>query len=102
LLITAVPVVYTRDPNEDYARSDRKNQPWKTRKPGERITVVLEKTEQHGRVKAIFKNKFAQLSAEIGRLIGGMRALSDEVLAQKTQIAVGGLSPEFAELRREI
>jgi hypothetical protein len=67
-----------------------------------RIAAVEEKAEQHGRTIAILKDKFMQLSADIGRLAGGMRALSDEVSAQKTQITAEGLSAEFAELRREV
>jgi uncharacterized coiled-coil protein SlyX len=62
-----------------------------------RIAALEEKAEQHDRAIAILKDKFAQLLADIGRLAGGMRALSDEVSAQKTQITA-----EFAELRREI
>jgi hypothetical protein len=53
-------------------------------------------------VIAILKDKFAQLLADIGRLAGGMRALSDEISAQKTQITAEALSAEFAELRREV
>jgi uncharacterized coiled-coil protein SlyX len=67
-----------------------------------RIAALEEKAEQQGRAIAILQGQFAQLSADIGRLAGGMQALSDEVSAQKTQIAAEGLSTEFAELRREV
>jgi uncharacterized coiled-coil protein SlyX len=68
----------------------------------ERIAALEEKGEQHDRAIAILKDKFAQLSADIGRLAGGMGALSDEASAQKKEIAAEGLSEEFAEVRREV
>jgi uncharacterized coiled-coil protein SlyX len=68
----------------------------------ERIAALEEKAEQHGRAIALLEGQFAQLSADIGRLAGGMQALSDEASAQRTQITAEGLSAEFAELRREV
>jgi uncharacterized coiled-coil protein SlyX len=68
----------------------------------ERIAALEEKAEQYGRAIEVLQSKLAQLSADIGRLTGGMRALSDAVSAQKTQITAEGLSTEFAELRGEV
>jgi uncharacterized coiled-coil protein SlyX len=63
-----------------------------------RIAALEENAEQHSRAIAILKGQLAQLLADIGRLVGAMGALSDEVSAQKTQITAEGLSAKFAEL----
>jgi uncharacterized coiled-coil protein SlyX len=71
-------------------------------KAQERTAQLEEKAEQCDRAIAFLQGKFAQLSADIGRLAGGMRALSDEVSAQKTHITAKGLSAECAESRNKV
>jgi hypothetical protein len=64
-----------------------------------RIAALEEWAEQHGCAIAIFKNKFTQLSAHIGRLAGGMLALSNEVHLSKGKFGWDGGSGGRGTLR---
>jgi hypothetical protein len=84
-----------------------------------RIAILEEKANQHSHFMALLPNKVTQFSIDFGRLVrevsslrsaaAGIRTLSENVSAQKTQIEdklkdpiVEQLSTEFNELGKEV